>query len=66
MSTPDPKPGVFRQYVLVEVQARAPIADLADKVAGRAWPLADGADGMLLDSHTAYKLARAQMDEGRG
>lgn len=59
-------PRTVRQYVLVEVHAKVPVSDLADKVAGRAWSLGEDARGLLLDSGEAYRLAQAQMEAGRG
>jgi len=54
-----------RTYLLIEVEHKKDVADLTDKVAGRAYTLAgvEGATAILLDSHRAYLLASAQMEK---
>ena len=59
-----------RSYVLVEVEHKKDMPDLADRVAGRVYPI-DGLEGnrataILLTSHEAYLLAAAQMDKSHG
>jgi len=53
-----------RKYILVEVECSKEVPDLADKVAGRAWPMpgVEGATAILLDSREAYELAKTQRD----
>lgn len=56
-----------RTYVLVEVEHKKDMPNLADRVAGRVYPI-DGLEGkrataILLDSREAYKLAAAQMEK---
>lgn len=58
-----------RSYVLVEVEHKKDISDLADRVAGRVYPI-DGLEGnrataILLTSHEAYLLASAQMEKSQ-
>ena len=55
-----------RTYVLVEVEHKKDVPDLADRVAGRVYPI-DGLEGnrataILLTSKEAYLMAAAQME----
>jgi hypothetical protein len=50
-----------RIYLLVELECKKDVPDVADKVAGRAYTLpgVEGAKAVLLDSKQSFKLAEA-------
>ena len=57
-----------KTYLLVEVERSKDVPDLTDHVAGRAYtiPGVENATAVLLSTHEAYKLARAQLEESHG
>jgi hypothetical protein len=54
-----------RVYLLVELECKKAVPDLADKVAGRAYTLdgVEGATAILLDTKDSYWLAKSQMEK---
>lgn len=66
MTPQDTQAGGTRAYVLVEVCSAKPIPDLADKVAGRIWPIAEYAHGVLLTEVESRVIAATWMEKGRG
>lgn len=67
MTPQDTQAGGSRHYILLEIETRKDVPDLAEKVAGRAWPL-DGVTkttAMPLTTAQSMRMAMVEMEVRR-